>query len=60
MELHDLMTQVESMVRAAKNDFDQAAHGECREHLCGLCDLLYDEVGSGARDKCESAEPKTE
>jgi hypothetical protein len=50
------MTEIELQVRKAREDFDLAAHGACREHLGNLYDLLDDWVGSGARDKCESAE----
>lgn len=56
MELPDLMIRVENMVRAAKNDFDCAADGACRDHLGYLYDLLDDVVGSKAREKCDSAE----
>lgn len=56
MELRDLMNEIEVLVEKARDDFSSAAHGACREHLGELYDLLDDEVGSKARDKCESAE----
>jgi len=56
MELRDLLTDVESKVKIARINFDLGFFGVCRDHLGFLFDVLDDEVGSGARDKCESAE----
>jgi len=57
MELRDLMTEIELQVRKAREDFDFAAHGACREHLSNLFDLLDNNVATGFPNNCESPEP---
>ena len=46
MELRDLMIEVELQVRKAREDFDLAAHGACREHLDNLGEFLDNNLTS--------------
>lgn len=56
MELSELIPRLTTLLRwsdaAAIHDNNEEAY----DHLGKMYDLLYNEVGSGAKDKCESAE----
>lgn len=41
-ELRDLLEAVEAQVKKAREDFDRAAHGACRERLENLHKLLVE------------------
>lgn len=56
MELRDLMDEIEVVVEAARNDFNRAAHGPCREHLVKLRELLNEQPELEAGGECESDE----
>lgn len=56
MKLHELLIKAHELLNDATIEFELTQEAKCKELLGSLYDLLDDEVGSGARDKCESAE----
>ena len=56
MKLTALFYHAELQMNLAKAAYDRGENDVTKEHLGHLYDLLDDEVGSKAREKCESDE----
>jgi len=56
MDFNELCIKVKELINHAKVANHLCNYEEAYKHLGNAYDLLNEEVGSGARDKCESSE----